>query len=257
MLSVVKFACSLGLLACLAPAHARDIHILVIGGGTASNCNAHAFGEARGVYQIGLSGSEKPARDPFELADCKGGSIWVPLGQKMVETGMADRVIFMPVGVAGARARDWQAGGRAYGKLLSVMSTAKARNIKFDYAFWQEGSADIGADPAQYANDLNKAVKAISINMNVGKWIIAQGAGCGDKRGGAINAAQLHYSRSPLFNRFPGPDMSGLDSTYRSDGCYFNELGQRELAQLWFRSIVAADSASLKYQKESFLYYFK
>lgn len=257
MLSVVRFICALALTAGFAPAQARDVYILVIGGGTASNCNAHAFGEVRGVYQIGLTGSEKSARDPFELADCKGGSVWIPLGQKMVEAGMADKVVFMPVGMAGTRARDWQPGGRAYSKLMSLMSTAKARNIKFDYGFWQQGSADIDADAAQYSNDLHKAVKAITINIKVGKWIIAQGAGCNDRRSDAIKAAQLQFSRNPVLNRFSGPDTSVLGSTYRSDNCYFNELGQRQLAQQWFRSIIEADAASVKYQKESLLYYFK
>ena len=70
---------SLGLMSGMAGA--RNLHILVIGEGSAANCNEHQFATLPYVAQIGLDGSEKPAADPFEWSDCEGGSIWLPLGE--------------------------------------------------------------------------------------------------------------------------------------------------------------------------------
>jgi hypothetical protein len=234
-------------------ANARDVYVLVMGDGTSANCNARVFGATSGVYQIGLDGIEKPARDPLESADCQKGSIWLPLGQQMIKAGVADKVIFMSIGVAGTSARGWQAGGVAFAKLAAVTRTVNARKIKFDYALWQH--SDTGSDTRgrDCIAEMRKVVRAMSIAIKIDKWIIGQSKGCGD----GIEGDPPINQWNPLFNRFSGPNTSTLDSSYRSASEYLNELGQLKLAHLWFRSIVEADAASARYQKESLLYYFK
>jgi hypothetical protein len=257
MLLAVRLLILLGCCFIGGAANARDIYILVIGEGSSSNCNSHSFTEVPGVYQIGLAGTIKSARDPFEWADCKNGSVWIPLGQEMISAGIADNVIFMPVGLARTKARDWLEGGRAFKKLMTVIATVKQHNIKFDYAFWQPGFSDSGASEAQHVNELGRVIKFVSLNINVDKWIIAQGAGCGVSTDPDIESAQLEVAGNRLFNRFPGPNTGSLGGAYRSNTCNFNERGQRKLAKLWLGSLVRAEEESEWLQKESLLYYFK
>ena len=257
MLLAAKLAGLLALMLWGGFASAKDIYILVIGEAGSANCNAHRFTKAVGVYQIGLDGAVKPAHDPFEWADCKGGSIWIPLGKQIINAGMADRVIFMPIGLARMRARDWLADGRAVSKLSSVTNLVVGRKIRFDYALWQQGYSDRGSSGPQYISDLSKVIKNVSLNMQITKWIIAQSAGCGAAVSTHIKVAQSQIALNPLFNRFLGPDISSLSSAYRSTECNFNEIGQQKVAQLWFRSMQEADTANVRYQKESLLYYFK
>lgn len=254
MLLAVKFFIVTVLLFLVGSASARDIYILVIQEGAPENCKVELFGAIKGVYQIDLNGREISAQSPFLWADCMEGNILLPLGQEMIKLRMADRVIFMPIGTAGTNVRDWLVGGRVHQKLKLALDTANLKNIKFDYALWQGRFIGEKFPQSNYISDVRAVIRSISLNAKIEKWIIGLSVSCE----GATGEQEVSFPLwAPLINRFPGPEIRALDSVYRSDQCSFNELGQKALAQLWFRAMTDADSASKKYQKESLLYYFK
>ena len=257
MLLVARLIFMLGLLSFATTALAKDVHILVIGDSAAANCNAQSFGPVPGVYQVGRDGREKLAADPLDLGDCQGGSIWIPLGEAMVRAGFAQKVVFVPLGVTGAKVGDWLQPGRASGRLGGAIKAASLRGVEFDYAIWQQSESGNTLTGEQYRASLNRVVKIVSVNAKVKKWIIAQGAHCDGTTGGAIEDAQHRYAGNPIFNRFPGPHTSALGAAYRATGCVFNARGQQKMAELWFDSIKKADVNSDRYQKESLLYYFR
>jgi hypothetical protein len=257
MSSVVKL---LFLMAVLGPhlsAQARDVYILVIGESSAASCNEKLFGEVEGVMQIGLDGKQKPARDPMDWSDCKGGSVWIPLGQALIRQGLAQKVIFMPVALAGARTRDWSDAGRGAALLKRAIDTANAKQIRFDYAFLQQGFSDSASDGASYRSDLRKLVRSVSLQIKVGRWLVAQGSGC--TRAGSSQVASAHeeLARAHQLNRFAGPDFSTFDKAELRNACTFAAAGQQKAALCWLASMKRADEASSKFQKESLLYYFK
>jgi len=236
---------------------AKDLYLLVVGQSISANCNQHMFLGGGGIFQIDRSGKLKPASDPFDWADCGGGSMWIPLGEKLIASGMADKVVFMPIGVAGVKASDWNPGGKAFGKLNDALAVIKYNQIKFDYAFWHQGSSDINSNPDLYMGNLSRAVKFIAVNAKIDKWIIAQHSSCFGNSDAGIAKIQRDYATEYIFNRFPGPDTNQLGNEYRFDECHLNKKGQEKMAQLWFDSLINAEKISKIIQRESLLYFFK
>ena len=127
-----------------------EMRILVMGQSISSNCNEHVYPAVNNVFQVAKDGSIKVALDPFEWADCNKGSMWMPLGKKIIEAGIARKVIFMPIGVAASKVGDWQAGGSVFGKLNSAIALIQAQGINFDFVFWHPHGAFIAIRPLKW-----------------------------------------------------------------------------------------------------------
>lgn len=246
---------SLGLMSGMAGA--RNLHILVIGEGSAANCNEHQFATLPYVAQIGLDGSEKPAADPFEWSDCEGGSIWLPLGEQLYASGMAERVVFMPVTVEKAKLADWLGQGSAFRKLHTAMQVVRQRGIRFDYVLVQLGASDHTSSTGAYFNRLRAIVSNVHTVDSRAKLIFARGTGCPGDHAPQIVRAQTSYAEQPLSNRFIGPDLGALSPGLFSHGCVLSEAGQRQLAIMWAKAIRTAEVDSERYRKEALLYYFQ
>jgi hypothetical protein len=252
MSSAVKW---LALLAfCFAPhLYARQLYILVVGQSVAANCNEHRYAPVKGVFQIGLNGQEVAAADPFEWADCNRGATWIPLGRRLIESGMADRVTFMPIGVNGSTVADWSAGGKADAKLTKALALIKQKGLVFDYAFWQQGPADANIRAPRYTKILNSVLYRLSTSANIKNWLIATHSTCHGRTAPHIAKAQQFVNSYHLLNRFPGPNTDLLGESLRFDGCNLNQAGQEQMAQSWLESIRAAEQTRTEVHRESML----
>ena len=258
MLSAAKITFPLVLLVAIAqPLLAKNLSILVIGQSISSNCNAYSFDREPGVYQYDLEGNITEARDPFLWADCHGGSMWMPLGKKIIDAKMADRVIFMPIGVNGSKITDWLEGGRVHSKLLRAMSVIQNREIKFDFVLWHQGSSDIGTKPTKYKSDFGKLYKIIKEKTSrATPWIIAMHSRCSGSYDKKIETAQQEIANGlPMF--YQGPNNNSLGDNYRFDRCHLNKDGQIKMAQLWFDSIQSANAKKAEFDNESLLRIFR
>lgn len=214
-----------------------ELRILVIGQSISSNCNEHRYGPVENVLQVARDGSIKPASDPFEWADCGNGSTWMPLGKKLIENGIARKVLFMPIGVGGTKVRDWQEGGLAFSKLNSAIATIKQQGISFDFAFWHQGSADIGSDKNDYLSRLASVVSYVNSNVQVSSWLIALHSRCNGFYDRDIEEVQRAFGNAPASHRYVGANNNLLGEEYRIDGCHLKQNGQEEMAAMWFESI--------------------
>jgi hypothetical protein len=220
----------------------EQLRILVIGQSIASNCNEFAFPPVQHVLQIGRDGVLKPAADPFEWADCDGGSTWIPLGNMLIDRGYAKKVIFMPIGVSGSRVGDWQQGGTSFSKLTSVLNQAKEKRLGFELGLWHQGSSDAGLSGAEYTSRLASVLNHIDAKISVGRWVIAVHSRCWTYDAN-IEAAQIAFGNAPASRRYPGPNTNLLSNEFRSDGCHLKQRGQQEVATMWFESIKNALTA--------------
>jgi hypothetical protein len=217
-----------------------ELRILVLGQSIASNCNEHRYGPVDGVYQIVKDGSSKPASDPFEWADCAEGSVWMPLGKKLIDNGIAQKVTFMPIGVGGTRVQDWIEGGTAFSKLNNAISVIKQRQLTFDFAFWHQGSSDIGTNKNAYIAGLTSLIGYTDANVQIARWLIARHSKCWGNYDPNIEEAQTVVGNSPALRRFLGPNNNLLGDDYRVDRCHLNQKGQEEMASMWLESIRSA-----------------
>lgn len=252
-----KFCIVFFLVTCQPKVFAKDLYILIVGQSISANCNQYLYRASKDVFQINLSGEKIPASDPFLWADCQGGAMWIPLGQKIITENHASSVTFMPISVSGTSVNDWLPGGNAFHKLSSAIQIAKEKSIQFDYAFWHQGSADIGSPPQQYAVKLNRVIKYISTNIAVDKWLIAQHSRCGNLFDKEIANAQNQVASSHILRRFHGPNTNALGNEFRYDNCHLNRMGQEKMADLWFQSMIIADKINNAVQKETLIQNFK
>jgi hypothetical protein len=256
MSSVVKFILAILLFASTS-SHAREINILVIGDGSAAGCNEYRFQKTPHVHQLGKDGNVKSAQDPLDWSECQGGSIWIPVGEGLVSSGIAQDVVFLSIGLPETHVQDWSVGGKAYPALEAALALAERKKIRFDYALWQQGHADAGFSANQYYNNLRGVIKFVSLRTHVKSWIIAQGTGCPGMRIEGVETADERMGNLKIYNRFPGPNTRTLSMAERYGQCGLVKAGQYRLADMWVKSIIDADKRARSFQKESLLYYFR
>ncbi|MXR36811.1 sialate O-acetylesterase [Craterilacuibacter sinensis] len=236
---------------------AKEVHILVIGQSISSNCNQNKFGKVDGVYQFDLNGNVVAASDPFIWADCNGGSMWMPLGERMIKSGLASKVVFMPIGIGGTKVSEWLVGGRAFGKLETALSVIAKKGITFDYVLWHQGSSDIGTPGNIYQDDLHKLYSYVRKKIGVVPWVVARHSRCYGRYDEKIDGVQQKIvTNAPLFF-YAGPDNNSLDDRFRFDSCHLNKTGQIKMAELWFESIEKVGQRKESIEKETLLYWFK
>lgn len=237
--------------------NAKELSILVIGQSISSNCNDYIFGEKDGVYQYDKNGDIIKAHDPFVWGDCKGGSMWIPLGERLIKEKIASRVIFMPIGVDGAKVSDWLEEGSAHEKLKSALIAIKNKKIVFDYIFWYQGSSDIGVNQNKYKKNLYAIREKINevIPMYT-PWIIARHSSCYGRYDKNIEATQSLIARGlPVF--YEGPNNNTLGESYRTDNCHLNKIGQEKMAEMWVTSIKKAILKKEEFERESAVRFFR
>jgi hypothetical protein len=240
-----------------ATAQARDLNFLILGEGSAANCNEHRFSPAPNVFQLKIDGKLELATDPPAGAGCSGGSFWIPFGQGLIDAKLAKRVTFLSIAAPKASIVDWLQGGKEAEELKAAMALAVRDNVHFDYVLWQQGYSDGNSRSGYYYSNLLTLIRYVRSKVKVGGWIIAKGAGCpGVVREGVENA-QERMGRLPLFNRFAGPDTSALDRSYGFGECGLNLAGQTHMAAMWVQAVSRAEKDAVRFQKEALLYYFR
>jgi hypothetical protein len=256
MSSVAKFV-FVALLLASGAIQAKEIHILIIGDGSAAGCNEYRFQKTPHVFQLGKDGNVKFAQDPLDWSGCTDGSIWIPLGEQLIRAGIAQDVVLLPIGLPKTRVEDWSPGGKAYSLLKAALDLAERKKIRFDYALWQQGHANADFSEGRYFNNMRGVIKYVSLRTRVDRWIIAQGSGCPGMKLEGVAAADERMGTLNIYNRFPGPNTKTLDMAYRYGQCGLIKSGQYQLAKMWVKSIMDADKRASSYQKESLLYYFR
>jgi len=242
--------------ACAGAARAEPLYILAVGETVASNCHAQVSPPEAGVYQLGPDGVERPAADPLAGADCTNGSVWMPLGRRLRAQRHAEKVVFLPVGVEGARMADWLGKGAAQARLAAALQVAREKHIHFDYVLWFQGASDRGGDARRYQQGLGQVLKQIRLGVDAGKILVARHSGCGGQADPALWHAQTEFARNAHLRIFPGPDADAVGTTFRSEACRLDAAGQEEMARRWVEAIDAADKASTAIRKETLLYWF-
>lgn len=217
-----------------------EVRILVVGQSIASNCNEFVYAPIDGVYQIDRSGEVTPARDPFQWADCTKGAVWMPLGKLLIDSGVAKKVVFMPIGVAGSKVEDWLAGGAAFQKLNAALELVNKKGITFNLAVWHQGSANAGDSQAAYSKKLTEVLDYVNSKSTVDRWLIAIHSVCFGTYDRNVEAAQIELGNMRSLRYYPGANNNTLGEEYRTDRCHLNKAGQEKLATLWLGSIQAA-----------------
>ncbi len=209
--------------------------LLVIG-----QSNAGSYGESRytphqtNVF-VWYRGKMFIASDPLLGTDGGGGSIWTRLGDKLIESGKCEAVVFIAVSAGSTRIETWNPDGPLFPSIGYAIYDAKRSGLNISRVCWIQGESDTEArTPAPiYKTHLIHLIHVI--REEIGESV-------------PFYVAQTSIGRQPPLNReiwkvqgeivdpsheiLAGPNMEKLRS-FKFDKVHLTSKGLDLAAHLW------------------------
>ncbi len=221
------------------PRGRRTIVALVAGQSNAANGGQGRCAATPGVFNF-YNGQSYIARDPLLGASGNGGSPWVRLGRRLIETGRYDAVILVPVAVGGTRIGHWAPGGELHPMLLAAVDQVHAADLKVTHMIWHQGESDVeyGTSRTAYTKCLRAMMNALRRRGMAAPTLVCRVSTMRDAISPEIRRAQEKIIAT-MPNVFAGPDtdlLLGADD--RFDRLHFSETGLEAFADALFTSIL-------------------
>ncbi|HUO43423.1 MAG TPA: sialate O-acetylesterase [Burkholderiales bacterium] len=196
-----------------------------------------------GVYNFNIfDGKIYVARCPLLGTTCARGNFTTRLGDLLVQRGIYDKVLLVPVGHGGTYITDWAPGGSMNFRLMFALELLRRRGIAITHALFQQGEAEgyqSNADGAAWARNFEAMVEGVRLLGMQAPIYVAQCSICRCNPSPTIRAAQRGVV-NPAKSIYPGPDTDTIVGDGRWDGCHFSTAGLKKAAELWFDAITIA-----------------
>ena len=221
----------------------RTMIFLAFGQSNAANYGGGTYDCHNNVYNF-YKDELFHAKEPLLGPDGSGSSVWTRVADMVIDSGLYDNVIIVPIGIGQTSIDKW-VNGDCRPILDKALAGLKKGNIKLSHIFWDQGETDNvdGTSKIEYKKKLNKLV---DIFRNQG-----------------INAPFYSSVTSyfPYNNTYPlginpliteaqievikerkdvlwGPNTDSLNlAYYRADAVHFTENGLDVFARSWFKKI--------------------
>lgn len=172
------------------------------------------------------------------------GNILARIAQNAI-TGGFDRVVVVPIAIAGTVAADWATGslsdriGVAMRRLASRGYVPGATGLTFALS-WGQGETDNsnGTSQASYAASMSTVIsnaQAAGLTGSSCRFFINKLSGAVSS---AVQAAQTALPNGTTI--FAGGDLDSLDATNRQDNTHFNDTGSAAAASLIWSAMHAS-----------------
>lgn len=201
---------------------------------TCHNKNVLAYNEGR-LYR---------AKDPLPGATGPGGSVWSVLGDMLIDSGLARKVIIIPVAI-GNTAIDCWAHGDCYNKLLKTLKELDSAKVRLTHVFWHQGESDNLKNTSKeaYKKALGVLWKTLREHQQTAGFYVCLASYHNEavtKPLGVdtvVRAAQKEFIKENE-GVLQGPDTDGLFyAIHRYDGVHFSEYGMKQFALQWLKAI--------------------
>lgn len=227
--------------------------ILTFGQSNAANAGAQCYVPRRSVYAYNVFDMNYyRAIDPLPGATNDGGSVWGRLGDKLIEAGLFQSVLFVPIAVGGSYIKDWTPrDGYCYRRLLLTLSRLKRTGIRPDMLCWQHGEADanlVMTSSEEYQARFRRLLTEVRLAGVEAPVYIAVASHCANGPHPCQNHEQIRRAQRQLVSLpdvLPGPDTDQFTGDFRHDGCHFSEKGLDAVAQAWLECIMQHPPAKL------------
>lgn len=223
-----------------------------IGQSNAANAGAIRHRSRRPVYSWNFLDMRcHPAADPLPGSGGFGGSVWSRLGDRLIEEGLFDRVLFVPVALGGTHIVEWLPGGPCYRRValaLARLRRALGRpDLRFTAALWAQGETDGNATqmPAEtyraYLNDVIAGLRQEGVSAPV---FVARSTRATASPGTERNCSAIRAGQAAVVDEaagiFAGPDTDALIGEDRFEGYHFSVTGLEKCADLWLACLRSA-----------------
>jgi hypothetical protein len=217
----------------------RTMVALVFGQSNSANSGYARYTPLHDVY-VFYEGKCYTAVDPLPGPNGTGGTVWSHLGDKLIEAGLYDKVLFVAVGVGGTNIARWIPSGDLYPRVLDAIASLDSRGIKITHMLWHQGESDSGMHTKK--DDYKKMFMAMLEDIRKhgvdAPIYVAVATRCGGQpEGFEIQQAQRELV-NPALKIFPGAysdELTSIDD--RPDSCHFTGSGLDKHATLWLNAI--------------------
>lgn len=217
----------------------RQAVLLIFGQSNGANSGEKRYACKHAVYNFNFfDGRCYKACDPLLGATENKGNFAGRLGDMLIESGLFDSVILVPISVGGSRAEEWTAGGARHRRLQVAVKRVADAGLAFTHLLWHQGETNARHDPnpAIYAASLRNIRSALTAYGVTAPMYVAQATVCNSAPNEGIRGAQ----RSVVCIEdgiYPGPDTDTIGVDQRFDGCHMSEAGLIRHAELWTETI--------------------
>lgn len=214
----------------------RTVIAFVFGQSNSANHGGEKyFSKTNQVYNY-WNGKFYKAADPLLGATGSLGNVWTNVGNKLIEEGLADKVVLIAAGVGASSITDWQNNGRLNGMLSERIKEAKASSLAINYFLWHQGENDNALDPRLYRAGLDQVIDLTKQYFPASQFYVAQASRCRTAPPSMkIQEAQKDVTQRE--NVFLGPNTDEIDLDDRYDECHFSGRGLERHANGWIQAL--------------------
>jgi hypothetical protein len=187
------------------------------------------------VFQYGNNATYTYS-DPMIGAYCRGGCVYGPIGDRLIDLGRFQSVVFATTGMPGAELSALNHGDEYFEYLVAVYREMNTTFGKVDGVLYHQGESDHGRS-SSYFEKFETFLSNLSdegIDESTGlKMYVSRATYCGNSVDTELNSVQQNLA-TQLTVVFPGPNTDLLQgSAYRYDDCHFSVLGLERISEMW------------------------
>jgi hypothetical protein len=258
------------------PASTNRLGVILVAGqsNAANSAQANSSGQFfttnNPIYNLNIGdGKCYSAKNPLLGADGTNQAFAYPLASQLIDAGIFERVLIVPVAVSGTYIEQWiptpwhTPGNQHYARIETAIQKLNALGLKPSVILWHQGEGNAGefihsdtpdGTPITVTEDL-KYGGTLSWMRNFFRIVagirgmgitnvpifVAQATSCGSAETSEVIRLAQRSVVDPVWNIFAGPDTDAIPFSYRrlDDGCHFNYDGNIVHAQKWFDAIRA------------------
>lgn len=207
---------------------------LVFGQSNAANYGESTYASKGDVYVLS-NGKCFNAVDPLKGTDGNGGSVWSRLGDKIIDAGLYNSVLFVPFGVGGSDISQWARDDAYRRKIINAINDIKANDFEVTHILFHQGETDsrIYREKNRYKQLFGEMLALIRSQDIGAPFYLSIATYCDSRINPEIQAAQRE-----LVNEsdgiYPGPDTDTITGEeYRLNNCHFTNIGLDVFSQMW------------------------
>ena len=220
--------------------------LLVIGQSNSANSEGQRYQSTHSANIINFwNGKCYKAESPLLGTTGNLGESWTLLSNKLINQGVAEKVVIIPSGIGGTPISRWQRGGDLNNMLINVVKES-GQQFRVTEVLWHQGESDFieKTSEKQYMQSFHSLVESLRQEGVTAPIYTSVATKCGiDPLWSKNNPVASAQMKLPDSSRriFAGPNTDELlNYLDRYDDCHFSGSGQEKFANAWVEAIKQA-----------------